>query len=36
MNSVPAGTKGAVAEICVGNAEPTAQGATLMRIRADR
>jgi acetyl-CoA carboxylase biotin carboxyl carrier protein len=36
MNSVPAGTEGAVAEICVGNAEPTAQGATLMRIRADR
>jgi acetyl-CoA carboxylase biotin carboxyl carrier protein len=36
MNSVPAGTEGTVAEICVGNAEPTAQGATLMRIRADR
>jgi acetyl-CoA carboxylase biotin carboxyl carrier protein len=36
MNSVPAGTEGTVAEICVGNAEPTVQGATLMRIRADR
>jgi acetyl-CoA carboxylase biotin carboxyl carrier protein len=36
MNSVPAGTDGTVAEICLGNAEPAAQGATLMRIRADR
>jgi acetyl-CoA carboxylase biotin carboxyl carrier protein len=36
MNSVPAGADGTVAEICVGNAEPAAQGATLMRIRADR
>jgi acetyl-CoA carboxylase biotin carboxyl carrier protein len=32
MNSVHAGTRGRVAEICVGNAEPTAQGATLMWI----
>ena len=36
MNSVPAGADGTVAEICLGNAEPAAQGATLMRIRADR
>jgi acetyl-CoA carboxylase biotin carboxyl carrier protein len=32
MNSVHAGTRGRVAEICLGNAEPTAQGATLMWI----
>ena len=32
MNSVPAGTRGRVAEICLGNAEPAAQGATLMLI----
>jgi acetyl-CoA carboxylase biotin carboxyl carrier protein len=36
MNSVPAGADGTVAEICLGNAEPAVQGATLMRIRADR
>ncbi|HEY6313821.1 MAG TPA: biotin/lipoyl-containing protein [Streptosporangiaceae bacterium] len=36
MNSVAAGADGTVAEICLGNAEPAAQGATLMRIRADR
>jgi acetyl-CoA carboxylase biotin carboxyl carrier protein len=35
MTSVPAGADGTVAEICLANAEPTAQGATLMRIRAD-
>jgi acetyl-CoA carboxylase biotin carboxyl carrier protein len=32
MNSVHAGVRGRVAEICLANAEPTAQGATLMRI----
>ena len=32
MNSVHAGTRGTVAEICLRNAEPTAQGATLMWI----
>jgi acetyl-CoA carboxylase biotin carboxyl carrier protein len=32
MNSVHAGTRGRVAEICLANAEPTAQGATLMWI----
>jgi acetyl-CoA carboxylase biotin carboxyl carrier protein len=32
MNSVHAGTRGRVAEICVANAEPTAQGTTLMWI----
>jgi acetyl-CoA carboxylase biotin carboxyl carrier protein len=32
MNSVHAGTRGRVAEICLDNAEPTAQGATLMWI----
>jgi acetyl-CoA carboxylase biotin carboxyl carrier protein len=36
MNSVPAGAAGTVAEICLDNAEFAAQGATLMRIRADR
>jgi len=35
MTSVPAGTDGTVAEICLANAEPAAQGATLMPIRAD-
>jgi acetyl-CoA carboxylase biotin carboxyl carrier protein len=32
MNSVPAGTRGRVAEICLENAEPVGQGATLMWI----
>jgi acetyl-CoA carboxylase biotin carboxyl carrier protein len=32
MNSVHAGVRGRVAQICLRNAEPTAQGATLMRI----
>jgi acetyl-CoA carboxylase biotin carboxyl carrier protein len=32
MNSVHAGTRGRVAQICLDNAEPTAQGATLMWI----
>jgi len=32
MNSVHAGIRGRVARICLGNAEPTAQGATLMWI----
>ena len=32
MNSVHAGTRGRVADICLANAEPTAQGATLMWI----
>jgi acetyl-CoA carboxylase biotin carboxyl carrier protein len=32
MNSVHAGTRGRVAEICLDNAEPAAQGATLMWI----
>ena len=36
MNSVPAGVAGVVAEFCVANAEFAAQGATLLRIRADR
>jgi len=36
MNSVPAGVGGTVAEICLGNAEFAAHGATLLRIRADR
>ena len=35
MNSVPAGVAGVVAEFCVANAEFTAQGAALLRIRAD-
>jgi acetyl-CoA carboxylase biotin carboxyl carrier protein len=35
MNSVTAGVTGAVAEICLGNAEFAAHGATLLRIRAD-
>ena len=35
MTSVPAGADGTVAEICLANAEQAAQGATLMRIRAD-
>ena len=35
MNSVTAGVDGAVAEICLGNAEFAAHGATLLRIRAD-
>jgi biotin carboxyl carrier protein len=35
MNSVTAGVAGAVAEICLGNAEFAAHGATLLRIRAD-
>jgi len=35
MNSVHAGTRGRVAEICVRNAEPTAQGVTLMWIAPD-
>jgi acetyl-CoA carboxylase biotin carboxyl carrier protein len=32
MNSVHAGTRGRVADICLANAEPAAQGATLMWI----
>ncbi len=36
MNSVTAGVAGVVAEFCVGNAEFAAQGAALLRIRADR
>jgi acetyl-CoA carboxylase biotin carboxyl carrier protein len=36
MNSVPAGVTGVVAEFCVANAEFAAQGAALLRIRADR
>jgi acetyl-CoA carboxylase biotin carboxyl carrier protein len=32
MNSVHAGTRGRVAEICLENAEPVGQGTTLMRI----
>ncbi|MBO0804308.1 MAG: hypothetical protein J2P25_14690 [Nocardiopsaceae bacterium] len=32
MNSVPAGTRGRVAEILLANADPVAQGATLMLI----
>ncbi len=35
MNSVHAGVDGTVAEICLGNAEFAANGATLMRIEAD-
>jgi acetyl-CoA carboxylase biotin carboxyl carrier protein len=35
MNSVSAGVGGTVAEICLGNAEFAAHGATLLRIRAD-
>jgi len=35
MNSVPAGVAGVVAEFCVTNAELVAQGAALLRIRAD-
>ena len=35
MNSVTAGVAGAVAEICLGNAEFAAHRATLLRIRAD-
>ena len=35
MNSVTAGVVGTVAEICLGNAEFAALGATLLRIRAD-
>jgi len=35
MNSVHAGTRGRVAEICVRNAEPTVQGVTLMWIAPD-
>jgi acetyl-CoA carboxylase biotin carboxyl carrier protein len=35
MNSVTAGAAGTVAEICLGNAEFAAHGATLLRIRAD-
>jgi acetyl-CoA carboxylase biotin carboxyl carrier protein len=35
MNSVHAGADGTVAEICLANAEFAANGATLMRIRAD-
>jgi len=35
MNSVPAGVAGVVAEFCVANAELVAQGAALLRIRAD-
>jgi acetyl-CoA carboxylase biotin carboxyl carrier protein len=34
MNSVTAEAEGTVAEICLGNAEFAAHGATLMRIRA--
>jgi acetyl-CoA carboxylase biotin carboxyl carrier protein len=36
MNSVTAGVAGVVAEFCVENAEFAAQGAALLRIRADR
>lgn len=36
MNSVPAGVTGVVAEFCVANAEFAAQGAALLRIRADQ
>jgi acetyl-CoA carboxylase biotin carboxyl carrier protein len=35
MNSVSAGVAGAVAQICVANAEFAAQGTTLLLIRAD-
>src|SRR6266487_899585 len=36
MNSVPAGVAGVVADFCMTNAEFAAQGAALLRIRADR
>ena len=36
MNSVHAGVAGVVAEFCVANAEFAAQGAALLRIRAER
>jgi acetyl-CoA carboxylase biotin carboxyl carrier protein len=36
MNSVPAGVAGVVTEFCVANAEFAAQGAALLRIRADQ
>jgi acetyl-CoA carboxylase biotin carboxyl carrier protein len=36
MNSVSAGVAGVVAEFCVANAEFAAQGAALLRIRADQ
>ena len=36
MNSVHAGVAGVVAEFCLANAEFAAQGAALLRIRADR
>ena len=36
MNSVHAGVAGVVAGFCVANAELAAQGAVLLRIRADR
>ena len=36
MNSVHAGAAGTVAEICLGNGEFAANGATLMRIEVDR
>ncbi|HEX6519089.1 MAG TPA: biotin/lipoyl-containing protein [Streptosporangiaceae bacterium] len=36
FNPVHAGTRGQVAEICVGNAEFTPGGGALVRIRADR
>ena len=36
MNSVHAGVAGVVAEFCAANAEFAAQGAALLRIRADR
>jgi acetyl-CoA carboxylase biotin carboxyl carrier protein len=36
MNSVHAGVAGVVAEFCVANAEFAAQGAALLRIRADQ
>jgi acetyl-CoA carboxylase biotin carboxyl carrier protein len=35
MNSVPAGVAGAVAQICVANAEFAAQGTTLLLVRTD-
>jgi acetyl-CoA carboxylase biotin carboxyl carrier protein len=35
MNSVHAGVAGTVAEICLGNAEFAAHGATLVRIEVD-
>ena len=36
MNLVHAGVAGVVARFCVANAEFAAQGAELLRIRADR